>query len=282
MITGVIHNGGQLSGVVDGGQMLTGSATAAQEITGEVSGTGELTGEVSQAEELTGEVNPVGIMEGSMSAAYGTPGRDGKDGKDGYTPVKGIDYFDGKDGYTPVKGVDYFDGEPGADGQPGKDGYTPKRGIDYWTDADKTEIVQQTKDAISVPTKTSQLTNDSDFVTLAGIKPTYFIPYYEKPTSFGCTNADDLTTIVSTMPNNSNCTFWINATQFPAVYNEIHQFNKNNGLNEAFGCVTLEKRSNVVRVKWECYRNMFTVVNSWTSVNSRGWAGWQVLIPFTA
>lgn len=72
MITGVIHNGGQLSGVVDGGQMLTGSATAAQEITGEVSGTGELTGDVSQAEELTGEVSSTVELEGELSAAYET------------------------------------------------------------------------------------------------------------------------------------------------------------------------------------------------------------------
>lgn len=40
----------------------------------------------------------------------GQPGKDGSDGKDG------------ADGYTPVKGKDYFDGKDGQDGSPGKDG----------------------------------------------------------------------------------------------------------------------------------------------------------------
>lgn len=57
------------------------------------------------------------------------------------------------------------DGQPGKDGRPGADGYTPKRGTDYWTDVDKTEIVQQAKSAINVPTKTSELINDSGFLT---------------------------------------------------------------------------------------------------------------------
>ena len=133
----------------------------------------------------------------------GQPGKDGEPGKDGYTPVKGVDYFDGeqgpqgesgKDGYTPVKGVDYFDGEPGPQGPAGKDGdigpqgpqgdpgYTPVRGVDYFTTEDQTNIknniieelnptlennLKESKnyaDSIK-PTKTSQLTNDSNFAT---------------------------------------------------------------------------------------------------------------------
>lgn len=61
-----------------------------------------------------------------------------------------------EDALAQAKESGEFEGEPG---------YTPQLGTDYWTDADKTEIVQQTKDAISVPTKTSQLTNDSGFLT---------------------------------------------------------------------------------------------------------------------
>ena len=61
------------------------------------------------------------------------------DGKDGYTPQKGVDYTDGKDGYTPQKGVDYTDG---------KDGYTPQKGVDYWTEADKTEIINESVDKL--------------------------------------------------------------------------------------------------------------------------------------
>ena len=57
------------------------------------------------------------------------------------------------------------DGKDGLDGQPGKDGYTPQKGVDYFTPADKAEIVQQTAQQIKVPTKTSELTNDSGFLT---------------------------------------------------------------------------------------------------------------------
>ena len=42
-------------------------------------------------------------------------------------------------------------------------GYTPIKGTDYWTTADKNEIKQYVK--CEIPTKTSQLTNDSGFLT---------------------------------------------------------------------------------------------------------------------
>lgn len=56
----------------------------------------------------------------------------------------------------------------------GADGHTPEKGVDYWTEADKTEVVAEAAAAIDltsyakkneVPTKTSQLTNDSGFLT---------------------------------------------------------------------------------------------------------------------
>lgn len=132
----------------------------------------------------------------------------------------------------------------------------------------------------AIPAKVSAFENDTGYQTLSSMKSTYFFPYYEKPTSFGCANGDTLDTIVANMPNNSDCSFWINATQFPSVYTEIHAVCKESGLNEAFGVVTLNKRSNVVKVKWQHYRSLFTLVNSWTSVNSKGWVGWKILIPF--
>jgi hypothetical protein len=58
-----------------------------------------------------------------------------------------------------------------------KDGTTPTKGTDYWTEADKTEIVEDTKEAIDlssyaktddVPTNVSQLTNDSKFIDASG------------------------------------------------------------------------------------------------------------------
>lgn len=68
-------------------------------------------------------------------------------------------------------------GDPGAPGAPGKDGvdgHTPVKGTDYWTASDKAEAVAEAAAAIDltsyakkneVPTKTSQITNDSGFLT---------------------------------------------------------------------------------------------------------------------
>lgn len=59
-------------------------------------------------------------------------------------------------------------------GDPGTAGHTPVKGTDYWTASDKAEVVAEAAAAIDltpyakkteVPTKTSQLTNDSGFLT---------------------------------------------------------------------------------------------------------------------
>ncbi len=55
-------------------------------------------------------------------------------------------------------------------------GSTPVKGVDYWTASDKAEMVEDTKAAIDlssytkksdIPSKISQLTNDSGYLTLA-------------------------------------------------------------------------------------------------------------------
>ena len=65
-------------------------------------------------------------------------------------------------------------GNPGSPGKDGTDGHTPVKGTDYWTASDKAEVVAEAAAAIDltsyakkneVPTKTSQLTNDSGFLT---------------------------------------------------------------------------------------------------------------------
>ena len=48
-------------------------------------------------------------------------------------------------------------GEPGQDGTNGQDGYTPQKGIDYFTSEDIASL--------NIPAKTSQLQNDSGFLT---------------------------------------------------------------------------------------------------------------------
>lgn len=73
-----------------------------------------------------------------------------------------------------LKGDKGDKGEQGKQGVQGADGYTPVKGTDYWTEVDKNEIVDETKAAIDlssyaektdIPTKTSQLENDSGFLT---------------------------------------------------------------------------------------------------------------------
>lgn len=62
----------------------------------------------------------------------------------------------------------------GSKGSAGADGHTPVKGTDYWTESDKAEVVAEAAAAVDltsyakkteVPTKTSQLTNDSGFLT---------------------------------------------------------------------------------------------------------------------
>lgn len=69
---------------------------------------------------------------------------------------------------------DDLKGDPGTPGKDGVDGHTPVKGTDYWTASDKAEVVAEAAAAIDltsyakkneVPTKTSQLTNDSGFLT---------------------------------------------------------------------------------------------------------------------
>ena len=89
----------------------------------------------------------------------GTPGKDGAPGKDGYTPIKGVDYFDGAKGDKGDKGEQ---GEQGIQGLPGTTVYselTDKPIINGVTlEGDKS------LSDLGVPTKISELTDDSDFV----------------------------------------------------------------------------------------------------------------------
>lgn len=76
--------------------------------------------------------------------------------KDGTTKSETVK--DGKDG------KDGADGKDGKDGKDGQDGYTPQKGTDYWTQQDKEEIIEDVEEELVIPTKTSDLTNDSGFI----------------------------------------------------------------------------------------------------------------------
>ena len=97
----------------------------------------------------------------------------GADGKDGITPTIGDNgnwYIGATDTGKPSRGA------AGTPGKNGTDGHTPVKGTDYWTASDKAEVVAEAAAAIDltsyakkteVPVKTSQLTNDSGYLTLA-------------------------------------------------------------------------------------------------------------------
>lgn len=63
---------------------------------------------------------------------------------------KGEQGIKGNDGYTPVKGVDYFDGEKGEKGDKGDPGTSDYNAL---------------QNKPTIPSRTSQLTNDSGFLT---------------------------------------------------------------------------------------------------------------------
>lgn len=102
---------------------------------------------------------------------------DGVDGKPGAAGSDGITPHIGDNGNWYLGDTDTGKPSRGADGTPGKDGadgHTPVKGTDYWTESDKAEVVSEAEAAVDltsyakkteVPTKTSQLTNDSGFLT---------------------------------------------------------------------------------------------------------------------
>ena len=104
----------------------------------------------------------------------GVDGKPGGAGSDGITPHIGDNgnwYLGTTDTGKPSRGATGAKGDPGT---PGTAGHTPVKGTDYWTASDKAEVVAEAAAAIDltpyakkteVPTKTSQLTNDSGFLT---------------------------------------------------------------------------------------------------------------------
>ena len=104
----------------------------------------------------------------------GVDGKPGAAGSDGITPHIGDNgnwYLGTTDTGKPSRGATGSKGDPGT---PGAAGHTPVKGTDYWTASDKAEVVAEAAAAIDltpyakkteVPTKTSQITNDSGFLT---------------------------------------------------------------------------------------------------------------------
>ena len=167
-------------------------------------------------------------------SSYDTEPLKGADGQDGYTPIKGVDYFDGEDGRD---GVDGSDGEDGVGivsitktGTVGlvdtytitfTDGTTTTFEVtngangsgsvaDVWVDGtsvldgDTAKIDLTGKaDVSDIPTKTSDLTNDSGFIT----------GYTETDPVFMASVAHGITA--------ANIATWNNKSDFSGNYNDL-------------------------------------------------------------
>ena len=109
------------------------------------------------------EMKNVATMEVEIkeSGPQGEPGPRGLSAYEVYLENGGtlseIDWLESLKGETGQTGKDGVDGKDGVNGVDGHDGYTPVKGEDYFTEEDI--------NSLGIPTKTSQLENDSDFIT---------------------------------------------------------------------------------------------------------------------
>ena len=148
---------------------LQGEILTLQKMSGSVSTTKSLSGNVG-AKTINGatfipSVSDDGVISWTNDKELPNPEPVNIKGVKGDKGDKGDAGANGATGATGPQGEQGPQGPQGPAGADGADGYTPVRGTDYWTDTDKAEIIQSTKDSISIPTKTSQLENDSGFLT---------------------------------------------------------------------------------------------------------------------
>lgn len=123
--------------------------------------------DVEGVEEITEKVNS--LMDVDVSASKdGTVTTVTVTGKDGVP--HSVEILDGKDGTNGKDGSPGADGEKGDKGDKGDPGTTPVKGTDYWTTADKAEMVQDTKTALTAETWTFTLTDGSTVTKQVVIK----------------------------------------------------------------------------------------------------------------
>ena len=91
----------------------------------------------------------------------GEQGPEGPQGPKGETGETGATGPEGPQGPQGEKGDTGATGPEGPQGPAGADGYTPVKGTDYYTEADKTEIVEAVKAALSTETWTFALADGS-------------------------------------------------------------------------------------------------------------------------
>lgn len=104
----------------------------------------------------------------------GDTGETGATGPKGDTGEQGPKGDKGDKGDTGAEGPQGIQGEQGPKGETGaagKDGKTPVKGVDYFTPSDVEAIATQASEMVNPPTKTSELINDSGFLTEVELTP---------------------------------------------------------------------------------------------------------------
>ena len=91
----------------------------------------------------------------------GIQGIQGEKGEKGDPGEKGADGAKGDKGDKGDTGEQGIQGIQGIQGEKGENGKTPVKGTDYWTDADKSEIVEDTKNAIDLSSYAEKTDLDS-------------------------------------------------------------------------------------------------------------------------
>ena len=100
-----------------------------------------------------------------LKGEKGDTGERGEQGPQGIQGEKGDTGSQGPSGKDGAKGEKGEKGDTGATGSKGADGYTPIKGTDYFTESDINEIATKSAELVKTPTKTSELENDSGFLT---------------------------------------------------------------------------------------------------------------------
>lgn len=111
---------------------------------------------------IQGEVGP----QGDVGPA-GPKGEDGDVGPQGPRGEKGETGAQGPEGPQGIQGEP---GLVGAQGPEGPAGYTPVKGTDYFTEADKTELVDDVKAQITVPSGANEISYDNTKSQIEGVE----------------------------------------------------------------------------------------------------------------
>lgn len=167
-----------------------------------------------------------------------------------------------------LKGETGTTGADGKDGVDGKDGYTPVKGVDYFTEEDIASL--------NIPTKTSQLENDSDFITseyvneaIASIdisKEVYTLELsgnYDPKNQFNTTDDDKvrISELITLLKDDANVPIYVKTGNgYGMLFTP--NYNINSGQQTSYGYQFLKYNNTNITTYYLCY---FGIHGSWNN-----------------